>query len=167
MDYFSVLRAIYLTCYYFLLRKQPSKSYAVSVVIASALSSTFTFLMACLVFFDSKNTQVSSLLNSLLRRGLSYDEWRTADAVKYQMEAGETSSKSDDNLGEETYFVLLLVLSFSGFVDFRPDSRHLKGSLSRIMYDGVQVVFLRKKPDHQRPSRASNAPTTFGITTFP
>ncbi len=227
MRYFVVLRAIYLMAYYFVLSKRPSKSYVLSVTIASTSGSLLTFFIMFLVVFGSKDTKTRFPFESLLFHGLSYEEWRTAKVVKERMDRVQTITKGEENLPEDFYLVLLLILSFSGLIEHRPETPeersdaiigrfpregevlrahtvdptgqnleiaetehqvdrkeavmfasfkqkhtdtikndHYRGTtLSRLVYDGVRIVFLRKKLGPKRPARTNAFMRAFGITT--
>ena len=228
MRYFLVLRAVYLMAYYFVLSRQPSRLYVLSVLIASSSGVAFTFFITILLVFGSADSEKRFPFESLLFHGLSYEEWRTASDVKKKMDKIQTISKGETKLPEDFYFSLLLVLSFSGLVEFRPETpeersqsmigklpqegeiltsytvdlsksddagsetkerrvspeeaemfasiqqkhsdilqmMHYQGStLSRLVYDGVRIVFRRKKLGPKRPKKASNFMSAFGIAT--
>lgn len=144
------------------------------------------------------------------------------------MDKAETVSKGETNLPEDLYFSLLLVLSFSGLVEYRPETpeersesifggfpkegevltsytvdlsrgensvsekkehkvnpkeaevfasiqrksvesiikNHYQGrTLSRLVYDGVRIVFRRKKLGQKRPKNTNVFMEAFGIVT--
>ncbi len=213
--------------YYFMLSTRPSKSYMLSVMVACSSGSLFTFFVMFLVVFGSKDTKTRFPFESLLFHGLSYEEWRTAKVVKEKMDKVQTITKGEENLHEDLYFVLLLILSFSGLIEHRPETPeersdaiigrlpregevltahtvdptgvnpeiaekehrvdhkeaemfasikqkhtntikndHYRGvTLSRLVYDGVHIVFRRKKLGPKRPARTNAFMGAFGIAT--
>jgi hypothetical protein len=226
MRYFIVLRAVYLMAYYFVLSKRPSRLYVLSVLMALSSGAAFTFAMIFVLIFGNKDDKIKFPFEALLFHGLSYEEWRTASEVKKKMSKGQTNSKGETNLHEDIYLILLLVLSFSGLVEFRPqtpeersyslmgklpkkgdvltsytfdpskgdgsgsekkeykvDSKeaemlasiqqkhveellknHYQGqTLSRLVYDGVLIVFKRKKLGQKRPKNANVFMKAFGV----
>jgi len=228
MRYFIVLRAIYLMAYYFVLSKQPSRLYVLSVLMASSSGIAFTLFILFLLIFGNTDSKTRFPFESLLFHGLSYEEWRTASEVKKNMDKVEMITKGETNLPEDFYFVLLLVLSFSGLVEYRPETpeerfesmlgrlpkegevltsytvdlskgedsvsemeehkvdpkeaemfasiqrksiesitkNHYQGTtLSRLVYDGVRVVFRRKKLGPKRPKNVNVFMKEFGIAT--
>lgn len=228
MRYFIVLRAIYLMVYYFALSKKPSMLYVLSVLMASSSGITFTLFTLFLMVFGNVDSKTRFPFESLLFHGLSYEEWRTASEVKKNMDKVQTITKGETNLPEDFYFVLLLVLSFSGLIEFRPETpeershsvfeklpkegevltsytvdlsksehsvsekkehkvdskeaemfasirrksiesitkNHYQGrKLSRLVYDGVRIVFRRKKLGSKHPKNANVFMKAFGIAT--
>jgi len=180
-----------------------------------------------LVIFGSKDTKTKFPFEALLFHGLSYEEWRTAKVVKEKMDRVQTITKSEQSLPEDLYLVFLLLFSFSGLVEYRPqtpeemsdatigrfpqegdvltsykinlsgknpevtegkttvdqkeadvsasikrkhtaslrDSHFQGGTLSRLVYDGVRIVFRRKKLGPKRPARTNAFMRAFGLTT--
>ncbi len=227
MRYFVVLRAVYLMAYYFVLSKRPSKSYALAVVMACTSSITGALFVMLQLIFGNKDTKTRFPFESLLFHGLSYEEWRTAKVVKEKMDGAQIITKEEQNLSEDLYLVLLLILSFSGLIEHRPETpeersesiigrlpregevltayivdltgknseitkkehrvdqreaetftfikrkladflkdNYYQGmTLSRLVYDGVRIVFRRKKLGPKRPARTSAFMRAFGIAT--
>ena len=138
MRYFIVLRAYYLAIYYYVLGKQPSRLYVLSVVIASSLGiASILFVLFYLTFGRIYNKR-GFPFESLLFHGLSYEEWRNSSKVKKNMDKVQTISKKETNLPEDFYFLLLLVLSFSDLVEFRPETPEEKSLsiLGRLPKEG-------------------------------
>ncbi len=212
--------------YYFVLSHRPSKSYTLSIVIASASSTILTFFILLQLIFGTKNPKARLPFESLLFHGLSYEEWRTAKVVKRQMEKVQIITEEEQELPEDLYLVLLLILSFSGVIEHRPmtpdemsealigmlphkddvlksylvdptglrettEVEHIVGddeaetfaslrqthinevkdryyqgkTLSRLVYDGVNLVFRRKKIGPKPPARTNTFLRAFGIAT--
>lgn len=228
MKYFIVLRAVYLMAYYFKLRKQPSRLYVLSVLMASSSGVARTLSILFLLIFGSTDIKTRFPFESLLFHGLSYEEWRTVSEVKKNMGKVEMITKGETDFPEDFYFVILLILSFSGLIEYRPETPeerfvstyarlpkegevltsytvdlskgkdsvsekkdhrvdpreaemfasiqrkgiesitkyHYQGkTLSRLVYDGVRIVFRRKKLGPKRPKNVNVFMKAFGIAT--
>jgi len=199
--------------YYFVLSKHPSKSYVLSVTIAIILGSFLTFLSMFRVVFGSIDTKITFPFESLLLDGLSHEKWLTANAVRNRTRKVRTILRREEDIPEELYFLLLLILSFSGLIEYRPETpeqrsdaiigkllqegevltaytyqvdqeeaeiftsikqkrtntikndHYRDATLSRLVYDGVRIVFQRKKLGPKRPARTNAFMQAFGIST--
>jgi hypothetical protein len=163
---------------------------------------------------------------ALLSHGLSYYEWRSSNAVKLKMDTAFATSNQNKDLDSDFYLALLLILAFSGLVEYRvetPEERtesiigrlpregeiissytverkdgvvtvsdrqehkvdkesseifsqlqkqqiesierkHYQGkTLSRLVFDGVRIVFKRKKLGTKIPKKTMNFMETFGV----
>lgn len=225
MKYFTVFRAACLMHYYFVLSKRPSRSYVLSVVIASVLSTLFAFFVILLLIFKSKTTTDRFQFEVFLFHGLSYEEWRTVDVVKKKMDkVREVSMGKHQDYSEDQYLIALLLFSFLGMIEYRPespeekagvvfgdlkvgdelrthrvntedsnsemeetkhrlepsdvemfakskgayadflkDNRYQGATLSRLVYDGVRIVFRRKKLGPKPPARTRSFMKAFGV----
>jgi hypothetical protein len=75
MNYFVIIRTIYLAFYYLILSGRPSKSYTVSLVIAY-VSGTFSVIYIIFqLIFGNEGSKPRFPFESILFHGLSYEEW--------------------------------------------------------------------------------------------
>jgi hypothetical protein len=134
MRYFIVLRAIYLTVYYLKLTKQPSRLYALSVMMASSSGIAFTLFILFLLIFGNTDSKTRFPFESLLFHGLSYEEWRTASEVKKNMDKVEMITKK-----EKLISLKISTLFFYWFSHFRDSlnivQKPLKNDLSLCLGD--------------------------------
>lgn len=208
--------------------------YVLSLVIASLAGIIHSCFMFLLLIFGNPFEKKEFPFEALLFHGLSYEEWRTAGAVKKKMDKvqiildKEITPEGEVGLSEKEYLALLLMLSFSGLVLFRPETpeerfestlgsfpkegdvltsytlnpsedanmvsekkerrvdpkeaemfaslqqktietitnKYYQGTtLSRLVYDGVRIVFKRKKIGPKRPKNVSVFMEAFEIPT--
>lgn len=229
MRYLTLLRAHYLATYFFVISTRPSRSYLFSLMIACASGFVSVFLVFFLLAFGKKvnqNIKTRFPFEAFLFHGLSYEEWRTADMVRGKMETNRQVTQGTSNLPEDVYLPVLLILSFAGLVEYRPQTpeerseadigkmpqegevlttytfdptganselgqeeersvspdeaevyaamkrahvrfveqtRYGGSTLSRLVYDGVHIVFKRKKIGPKPPARTSAFMRAFGI----
>lgn len=135
MRYLIILKALYLAQYYFVLSHRPSKMYFLSVIMASFFGIVLVFVVIFLSIFRTRNKGTSPY-ETFLFHGLSYEEWRTVDEVKKKMEKIRLISKKedDDDPSGDYYLLRLLILSFFGMVECRPQTPEER---SRMVFEGM------------------------------
>lgn len=227
VKYLIILRTVYLTNYYSSIGRRPNRSYALSVVI-SFISSFISSLIILFHEILNKNDIKSKFqFEALLSHGLSFEEWRNAKAVKEKMDRIQEIQGKDEYLPEEIYNLLLMILAFSGMIEYRPETpeeksrtvvenlpregevltslsfdssdenstptenerrvsreearmfesmrqghieylkdKYYKGvTLSRLIFEGVHLVFRRKKIGPKKPTRTQAFMKAFGLNT--